>query len=102
MDDAGEPGGSARGCANLVTALSVTIWSLLFFSAVHHYSYVATFGYPGITGAWDFWVYLPLGIALGLLLSALVFNFVLRSAGASKFLAVLGSPRCWRSCPISS
>jgi hypothetical protein len=67
----------------------VTIWSLLFFRAVGHYSYVATFWYPDATGVWDFWVYLPLGIALGLLLSALVFNFVLRSADAFMFLAVV-------------
>jgi hypothetical protein len=72
-----------------VTALSVIIWSLLFFRAASHYSYVATFGYPDATGAWDFWVYLPLGIALGLLLSALVFNLALRSAGALISLSVL-------------
>jgi hypothetical protein len=78
----------ARGCANLAIAVSAAIWALLFLRAANHYSYVATFGYPGATGVWDFWVYLPLGMAIGLLLCALVFNLAFRSAGASLVLAV--------------
>jgi hypothetical protein len=67
---------NARGCANLIAILAVPIWSLLFLRAASHYRHVATFGYPDATGQWDFWVYLPLGMSLGLLLGAVLVNTV--------------------------
>lgn len=87
--DAEKAGNKLVGCANLAAGLSVIIWALLFFRAASHYSYVATFGYPDATGTWDFWVYLPMGMALGLLLSALLFNFLLRSAESLVVLSAL-------------
>lgn len=67
---------NARGCANLIAMLAVPVWSLLFLRAASHYRQIATFGYPDATGEWDFWVYLPLGMAVGLLLCAVLVNTV--------------------------
>ena len=85
VTDAGRP---VWGCANLLAPLLAIIWGWLFYAAARHYGTVAKLGYPDITGAWDLWVYLPLGMALGLVLGILFFNFVLRSAAA---LIVLSS-----------
>jgi hypothetical protein len=81
----GEPDNSASrmlGCANSIAAVSGVIWLLLFLRAADHYREVAKFGYPDLTGAWDFWVYLPLGLTIGTLLLALAANFLFRSAVA--------------------
>jgi hypothetical protein len=67
---------NARGCSNLIAMLAVPIWSLLFLRAASHYRHVATFGYPDATGEWDFWVYMPLGMTVGLLLCAVLINTV--------------------------
>lgn len=70
------------GCANSIAAVSGIVWLLLFLRAADHYREVAKFGYPDMTGAWDFWVYLPLGLTAGTLLLALAANFLFRSAAA--------------------
>jgi hypothetical protein len=80
---AGEPGNSGSGvlgCANSIAAVSGVIWFLLFLRTADHYREAAKFGYPDMTGAWDFWVYLPLGLTIGTLLLALAANFLFRSA----------------------
>jgi len=87
-DEAADAGRSLWGCANVLAPLLAIVWGWLFYAVASHYSIVAKLGYPDMTGAWDFWVYLPLGLALGLVLGILVFNFVLRSAAA---LIVLSS-----------
>ena len=69
----------APGCANVLAALSGLIWALLFIRAASHYADVAKYGYPDLTGAWDFWVYLPLGLAMGSLFIALAVNILFRS-----------------------
>jgi ABC-type branched-subunit amino acid transport system permease subunit len=81
-DEAANAGRSLWGCANVLTPLLAIIWGSLFYAVASHYSTIAKLGYPDMTGAWDFWVYLPLGMALALVLGILVFNFVLRSAAA--------------------
>ena len=88
-DDVKDAGRKVSGCANVATAVSIIIWAWLFVRAAGHYAEVAKYGYPDATGRWDFWVYLPLGITLGLLLSALVFNLVLRSAEVLVVLSAL-------------
>ena len=82
---AGDPGNSGAGllgCANSIAAVSGVIWFLLFLRAADHYREVAKYGYPGITGAWDFWVYLPLGLTIGTLLLVLAATFLFRWAAA--------------------
>ncbi len=65
-----------HGYANLFVALPILLWAYLFIDAVRHYRHVATFGY---SGEWDIWVYLPAGIAIGLILCAVFLTFVVRS-----------------------
>lgn len=86
---AGDSGKPMAGCANVAAAMAMLLWATLFFRAADHYAKVAAYGYPEMTGAWDTWVWLPLGIAVGLLVAILVFNFVLRSAPALLVLTAL-------------
>src|SRR5688572_13003129 len=74
-DDLGKTGNATLGCANVLATVSGVVWSMLFIRAADHYRHVATFGYPEISGAWDLWVYLPLGLTVGSLLIALAVNF---------------------------
>ena len=72
-------GTSGLGCANSLAAVSGIVWAVLFIRAASHYSDVAEYGYPDATEACDFWVYLPLALAIGSLLIALVVNCLIRS-----------------------
>jgi hypothetical protein len=90
----GDAGTTRLGCANVLAALSGALWTMLFFRAANHYSDVAKYGYPDFTGAWDFWVYLPLVLAIGSFVLALVVNFLMRSWApvqiAFSFMALVG------------
>jgi hypothetical protein len=82
---------NVRGCANLIAILAMPVWWLLFLRAASHYRHVATFGYPGATGEWDFWVYMPLGMTVGLLLCAVLVNTVAKPFAWHLGVLALGS-----------
>ena len=65
--------------ADVFAALPTVIWMLVFRGMSAHYASMPAYGY---SGAWDFWVYFPLGMVLGLLAAFVTFNFIKRSPGA--------------------
>lgn len=65
--------------ADVFAALPTVLWASLFRMMTNHYAALPSFGY---SGTWDFWVYVPLLVTLGLLLAAVVFNFLVRRADA--------------------
>jgi hypothetical protein len=91
------------GCANLAAIVAVPAWSLVFLRAAGHYREVAKFGYPGVTGEWDFWVYMPLGMAVGLLLCAVLGNTVAKSfAQVSGIVSIASVPLVLWSLAMTS
>lgn len=70
--------------ADVFAALPALLWACLFRIMATHYATLPSFGY---SGTWDFWVYFPLFTTLGLLLAAIVFNFVVRRADALTLVA---------------
>ena len=63
--------------ADVFAALPTVLWAYLFQMMATYYAALPSFGY---SGTWAFWVYFPLVVTLGLLLAAVVFNFVVRRA----------------------
>ena len=74
--------------ANAFAALPLYIWCSAF-------SFEAK-GYPSPT-AWDFWVYFPLVMALGLLAAMAAFTFVTRKPSA---IAVIAGASLFASLPF--
>jgi len=70
--------------ADVFAVLPMLLWAYLFLTMATHYASLPSFGYPG---TWDFWVYFPLFVTLGLLVAAVVFNFVVRRADALTLIA---------------
>lgn len=81
------------GCGNMVALFAVPIWTLIFIRTALHYRHISTLGYPDMTGQWDFWVYLPLAIAIILASGAALSNTIAkRFAGVGAGLAVASLP----------
>ena len=81
--------------ADVFAALPTVLWAYLFQMMATHYAALASLGY---SGTWDFWVYCPLGVTLGLLLAAAVFNFIVRRADA---LALVSGAALFALLPYS-
>ena len=77
---------NARGCAFAIFILAVILWFALFVRAASHYHEITKFGYPG---AWDIWVYAPLGMTIGLLFGAVISIRFLKRVDALIPLSIL-------------
>jgi len=83
-DYPGKPSTRALVAADLFAALPTLIWLCLFKAASDHYGALPAYGY---SGAWDFWVYFPLVLSLGLLIAMSIFTFIVRRPGVLALIA---------------
>ena len=73
--------------ANAFAALPTFIWTYLFLTMANHYAPLPAYGY---SGAWDFWVYFPMAMALALLIAIVVLNRCVRKPGILVLIAGVG------------
>ena len=70
--------------ADAFVALPTAIWLYLFIVMSAHCAALPAYGH---SGAWDFWVYFPLGMVLGLIAAIVAFNFIKPRPGVLAVIA---------------